>query len=67
VGLGPIRTRFGEGTCPFRDPAARRSLHLILDNGSTLAPKHLIAWILSLGLLFPVHLHCLPVNASWLD
>jgi hypothetical protein len=40
---------------------------LILDNGSTLAPKHLIAWILSLGLLFPVHLHCLPVNASWLD
>jgi hypothetical protein len=44
-----------------------RSLHLILDNGSTHAPKRLPAWITSLGLPFPVHLHWLPVNASWLD
>ena len=44
-----------------------RSLHLILDNGSTHAPKRLPAWIASLGLPFPVHLHWLPVNASWLD
>jgi DDE superfamily endonuclease len=44
-----------------------RSLHLILDNGSTHAPKRLFAWIVSLGLPFPVHLHWLPVNASWLD
>jgi DDE superfamily endonuclease len=44
-----------------------RSLHLILDNGSTHAPKRLPAWITSLALPFPVHLHWLPVNASWLD
>jgi hypothetical protein len=44
-----------------------RSLHLILDNGSTHAPKRLPAWITSLGLLFPIHLHWLPVHASWLD
>lgn len=44
-----------------------RSLHLILDHGSTHAPKRLPAWIMSLGLPFPVHLHWLPVNASWLD
>ncbi len=44
-----------------------RSLHLILDNGSTHAPRRLPAWITSLGLPFLVHLHWLPVNASWLD
>jgi DDE superfamily endonuclease len=44
-----------------------RSLHLILDNGSTHAPKRLPAWITTLDLSFPVHLHWLPVNASWLD
>jgi DDE superfamily endonuclease len=44
-----------------------RSLHLILDNGSTHPPKRPFAWIMSLGLPFPVHLHWLPVNASWLD
>jgi DDE superfamily endonuclease len=44
-----------------------RSLHLILDNGSTHAPKRVPAWLMSLGLPFPVHLHWLPVNASWLD
>jgi hypothetical protein len=44
-----------------------RGLHLILDNGSTHAPKRLPAWIGTLDLPFPVHLHWLPVNASWLD
>jgi DDE superfamily endonuclease len=44
-----------------------RSLHLILDNGSTHAPKRLPAWLMSLDLPFPVHLHWLPVHASWLD
>ncbi len=44
-----------------------RSLHLILDNGSAHAPKRLPAWLTSLGLPFPVHLHWLPVNVSWLD
>jgi hypothetical protein len=44
-----------------------RALHLILDNGSTHAPKRLPAWIGTLDLPFPVHLHWLPVNASWLD
>jgi DDE superfamily endonuclease len=44
-----------------------RSLHLILDNGSTHAPQRLPSWITTLELPFPVHLHWLPVNASWLD
>jgi hypothetical protein len=44
-----------------------RSLHLIPDTGSTHAPKRLPGWLTSLGLPFPVHLHWLPVNASWLD
>jgi hypothetical protein len=44
-----------------------RSLHLILDNGSTHAPKRLPTWIGTLNLPFPAHLHWLPVNASWLD
>jgi hypothetical protein len=44
-----------------------RSLHLILDNGSTHAPKRLPAWLTGLDLSVPVHLHWLPVNASWLD
>jgi len=44
-----------------------RSLHLILDNGSTHAPKRLPAWLRTLDLPFPVHVHWLPVNASWLD
>jgi hypothetical protein len=53
----------------FGSPWCRRirSLHLILDNGSTHAPKRLPAWLTSLNLPFPVHLHWLPVNASWLD
>jgi DDE superfamily endonuclease len=44
-----------------------RSLHLILDNGSTHAPQRLPAWIGGLALPFRVNLHWLPVNASWLD
>ena len=44
-----------------------RSLHLISDNGSTHAPKRLPGWLASRGLPFPVHLHWLSVNASWLD
>jgi hypothetical protein len=44
-----------------------RTVHLILDNGSTHAPKRLPAWIRTLNLPFHVRLHWLPVNASWLD
>jgi transposase len=44
-----------------------RLLHLILDNGSTHAPKQLAAWIRSLGRRFEVRIHWLPVHASWLD
>ena len=42
-------------------------LHLILDNGSTHAPKQIRGWIRSLALPFTVRVHWLPVNASWLD
>ena len=44
-----------------------RVLHLILDNGSTHAPKQIRGWVRSLELPFKVHIHWLPVNASWLD
>lgn len=44
-----------------------RVLHLILDNGSTHAPKQIRGWIRSLELPFTVRVHWLPVNASWLD
>ena len=44
-----------------------RCLHLILDNGSTHAPRQLPGWIKSLKLAFEVRLHWLPVHASWLD
>ncbi len=44
-----------------------RSLHLVLDNGSTHVPKRLAPWIRTLHLPFNVRLHWLPVNASWLD
>jgi hypothetical protein len=44
-----------------------RMLHLILDNGSTHAPQQLAPWIHTLGLPFAVHIHWLPVHASWLD
>jgi len=42
-------------------------LHIILDNGSTHAPKQLIGWIASLELSLNVHIYWLPKNASWLD
>jgi len=44
-----------------------RVLHLILDNGSTHAPKQIRGWARSLKLPFKVRIHWLPVNASWLD
>jgi hypothetical protein len=54
-----LRRLFGSGWCrPIR------SLHLILDNGSSHAPERPPAWIRTLDLPFPVHLHWLPVNAS---
>jgi hypothetical protein len=42
-------------------------LHLILDNGSTHAPKQIQGWVRGLQLPFQVRIHWLPVNASWLD
>jgi len=42
-------------------------LHIILDNGSTHAPKQLMGWIASLNLSLEVHIYWLPKNASWLD
>lgn len=42
-------------------------VHLILDNGSTHAPKQLSPWIASLELAFAVRLYWLPTHASWLD
>lgn len=44
-----------------------RCLHLILDNGSTHAPKKIELWIQTLQLPFQVQIHWLPVHASWLD
>jgi DDE superfamily endonuclease len=44
-----------------------RRVHLILDNGSTHAPKQLPVWLRTLRLPFAVELHWLPVHASWLD
>jgi hypothetical protein len=42
-------------------------VHLILDNGSTHAPKQLGTWIASLELSFAVKIYWLPTHASWLD
>jgi transposase len=42
-------------------------VHLILDNGSTHAPKQLGPWIASLALSFEVRIYWLPTHASWLD
>ena len=42
-------------------------VHLILDNGSTHAPKQLGTWIASLNLSFAVKIYWLPTHASWLD
>jgi hypothetical protein len=42
-------------------------VHLILDNGSTHAPKQWGTWIASLELSFAVKIYWLPTHASWLD
>lgn len=42
-------------------------IHLILDNGTTHAPKQLGNWIASLKLSFQVNIYWLPTHASWLD
>ncbi len=42
-------------------------IHLILDNGTTHAPKRLAKWIDSLNLSFKVKIYWLPIHASWLD
>jgi hypothetical protein len=42
-------------------------VHLILDNGSTHAPKQLGSWIASLALAFEVRIYWLPTHASWRD
>lgn len=42
-------------------------LHLILDNGTTHAPKQLSPWLASLELDFEVRIYWLPKHASWLD
>jgi hypothetical protein len=47
--------------------AGLQVVHLILDNGSTHAPKQLGPWIASLALSFEVRIYWLPTHASWLD
>ena len=54
--------------------AKRRGVHtvaMILDNGSTHAPKQLEAWLKEQGALhqwpFQIQVYWLPPNASWLD
>ena len=42
-------------------------LNLIIDNGTTHAPKQLAKWISSLKLPFEVHIFWLPKYASWLN
>lgn len=42
-------------------------LHLIIDNGTTHAPKKIEVWIKTLQLPFHVKIHWLPIHASWLD
>lgn len=42
-------------------------LNLIMDNGSTHAPKQLAKWIASLKLPFEVHIYWLPKYASWMN
>ncbi|WP_289018851.1 transposase [uncultured Desulfobacter sp.] len=54
---------------PFKDRVCKglKFIHLILDNGSTHAPKQLRKWINSLHLSFTVKIYWLPTHASWLD
>jgi len=53
----------------FNDQVCKglKFIHLILDNGSTHAPKQLEKWINSLHLFLTVKIHWLPTHASWLD
>jgi hypothetical protein len=47
--------------------AGRTVVHLMLDNGSTHAPKQLGTWLAALELSFAVKIYWLPTHASWLD
>lgn len=76
-GLTFARTRIGRKFADFKAflleffqsalCAGRKVVHLILDNGSTHAPKQIGAWIASLQLSFEVRIYWLPTHASWLD
>jgi transposase len=57
-----LRELFQSALC-----AGLKVVHLILDNGSTHAPKQLGLWIASLALSFEVRIYWLPTHASWLD
>ena len=45
--------------------AGLKVVHLILDNGSTHAPKQLGTWMASLDLSFAVKIYWLPTHAIW--
>jgi hypothetical protein len=47
--------------------AGLQGVHLMLDNGSTHAPKQLGPWIASLALSFEGRMYWVPTHASWLD
>ena len=47
--------------------AGLQVIHLMLDNGSTHAPKQLGSWIASLALAFAGRISWWPTHASWLD
>jgi hypothetical protein len=76
-GLTFARTRSGRKFADFKAflleffqsalCTGRKVVHLILDNGSTHAPKQIGAWIASLQLSFEVRIYWLPTHASWLD
>jgi transposase len=76
-GLTFARTRLGRKFADFKAflleffqsmlCAGRKVVHLILDNGSTHAPKQIGSWIASLQLSFEVRIYWLPTHASWLD
>ena len=57
-----LRALFDSALC-----AGKKVVHLILDNGTTHAPKQLGPWIASLKLSFEVRIYWLPKYASWLD
>ena len=76
-GLTFARTRIGRKFADFKAflleffqsvlCTGQKAVHLILDNGSTHAPKQLGLWIASLKLSFEVKIYWLPKHASWLD